>query len=141
MLAEEWALRSWQNGEERVEGYTARLGEWVGAVSEERLTDWDRKDFWRLVADTNARVGPHTRSFVDSWLDLAIAAPSLLTSNEKARALVRHREVSLKQGLSRFDNLHALEQWSGAAGAQRLDFRWGTVQVIVNDIVTGLVEA
>lgn len=141
MLAEEWAVRGLQKGDELAEDYTARLESWSDSMAEERLAEWDRKDFWRLIGDTNARIGHHTRTFVDSWLDLAVAAPSSVTSSEKARALIRHREVSLKQGLSRFENAHALEQWSGAAGAQRLDFRWGTVQTLVNDIVSGLVGA
>jgi hypothetical protein len=54
--------------------------------------------------------------------------------------MIRQREIDLKGGLARLENSHALGLWNKASGVEPLNYRWGTVQVIVNDIVSGMVR-
>ena len=46
-----------------------------------------------------------------------------------------------KGAQSRLKNEKMLAAWSGASGTGRLTYRWGTVKVIVNDIMRGLDDA
>ncbi|HOF88312.1 MAG TPA: DUF6361 family protein, partial [Armatimonadota bacterium] len=64
----------------------------------------------------------------------------MLAASSPARQLIHDRERFLKRGLARLDNARALEQWSGAAGAGRLGFRWANAQLILSDILTSLQE-
>ena len=61
--------------------------------------------------------------------------------DKNARALVRAREMQLKGGRSRFSNATALNQWRGAAGLSRMDYRWGTVRRFIRDLRDALDEA
>ena len=103
------------------------------------LQRWDVDDFWTLIEDAGARVSSRTRGFVAKWLSTALADPADAVRDETIRALIRRREIDLKGGLARLESNHALGLWNEASGVEPLNFRWGTVQVIVNDIVTGMV--
>jgi hypothetical protein len=48
------------------------------------------------------------------------------------------REKSMKRSQSRFTNERLLKEWGGRSGTQRLSYRWGQVQVLLNDIDQGL---
>jgi hypothetical protein len=52
--------------------------------------------------------------------------------------LIRDREVQLKRALARLTSRRALELWNGAAGADQLDYRWGTAQQMIEDILAPL---
>ena len=55
-----------------------------------------------------------------------------------AEPLIRARETRLKGARSRFTNQRARDQWNGAAGLYRLDYRWGTVVGLLDDLYKGL---
>ena len=57
-----------------------------------------------------------------------------------ANELIRNRETLLKRSQSRFLNKDALQQWGGASGLGRLNYRWETAQRFLNDLYLGLGE-
>ncbi len=55
--------------------------------------------------------------------------------------MISDQESFLKGGQAQLHNPRSLELWNGAAGAGRLDYRWGkTAQVIIADILKGLAQ-
>ena len=102
-------------------------------------TGGDRDEFWGLVTRIG-RIPWSTQRFVNDWLDVLLACDTLpeLARNERARTIVRDREIWLKRGRSRFESRRHLEMWSGAAGLAPLDYRWSVARRIVNDILHGL---
>lgn len=122
--------------------YRERFSSW-SALMEGRADvfgSWDRSEFWALVDNTQARVGMHTRRFVDGWLDRALGAPSpeMLAYAPDVRILITDREQVLKRNRARLSDPRALERWSGNAGAQQMNYRWHRVRTIVADILQGL---
>lgn len=103
------------------------------------LTNWDRGAFWKLVW-AERTIPAQTERFVDQWLDMLLSAQSVpdLSQHPPARDLVRHREIWLKRGRSRFESLRHLEMWSGGSGLAKLDYRWRIARRITNDILHGL---
>jgi hypothetical protein len=125
-----------------VETYREALSEWAALV-EERLpaaNRWDRQDFWLTITRTGARVSPGTRAFIDRWIDLAMqpGVAKRLADNELARQTVAARERAIKGGMARVDNQRALELWNGSSGTGQLDYRWGQIQLLIDDILRGL---
>jgi hypothetical protein len=53
-----------------------------------------------------------------------------------ATDLIRKREYQLKNSKARLFKLRALENWTGDAGTQQLNYRWPVVQTLVEDILT-----
>jgi hypothetical protein len=129
---------------ERIDEYRARLAEWETEVAavEEDLASWDRGDFWELVRRRNPRVGSRAVRFVQEWWQTALDTRGHVSTAdvEHARNLVALRERELKRDRARLVNLRALENWSGAAGTARLNYRWPVVRLIADDIRRGLEE-
>ena len=128
--------------EDLADHYRGRLDEWALEL-DARGDDtpvWDRQDFWRLVGDAGASVGVRTRRFVDAWLDLVAdpATRAAVADDGPARELIRKRERQLKGPRARLHSRRALENWNGAAGTARLNFRWHVVSRLLDDIYTGL---
>jgi hypothetical protein len=136
ILAEQ---REWQ---EKIDRYREDLTDWWQEVSKRmnELRDWDRREFWRIVYQSNPRVSSRARTFIQSWIDRVIASPALtsIIDSGPIRQLVEHREVQLKGGLARVKSERARELWNGAAGAAQMDLRWRSARRIVADILTGL---
>jgi len=127
---------------ELIDGYLEALSSWAGLISERRLQlgALDRSDFWRTVLEVNPRVPASSQGFVNSWIDLVLGAgdPSELRHSKAARTLIEEREIRLKgMRRARLVEPRALELWSGAAGTNRLTYRWRVVQWIVRDIADG----
>jgi len=101
------------------------------------LHNWDRHDFWALVAESGARPTVGARAFVDRWVDCALGADAAsgLWASEDPRTLIRNREWNLKKSLARLHSQHARQTWNGYTGLGRMDFRWGDAQVVLNDIL------
>jgi hypothetical protein len=132
-----------QPSEGRANQYeTALEEEWWPMIQERHhvLQEWDRKRFWEVAHRGNPRIGPPTKFFVASWLDLVRTStkPKEIIRSDKARDLIRNRERALKRSLARLANRRALENWNGDSGSAQLNFRWPVVQRIVADILTGL---
>jgi hypothetical protein len=113
------------------QGLNARIG---------GLSNWDRDAFWKLVWAEGQNVPHQTERFVSQWLDVLLSAQSVsdLSRHRPACDLVRHREVWLKRGRSRFESRRHLEMWSGRSGLTALDYRWPIAHRITNDLLRGL---
>ncbi len=122
--------------------YEDRLIEWSQSIQSRKaeLARWERREFWKTVGSGGARISLPSRRFVDRWVDLVLGSEDVttMTTDEMARSLIYDREVALKRHRARLQNQRALELWSGAAGAGQLDYRWGVVNRIVNDILKGV---
>jgi len=126
-----------------VDRYRNRLTQWYADIEARRpaLNRWadSRAAFWEAIQRVNARIPVPTVHFVNTWIDLAIGVNRIdtLIESRPARELIHHRERRLKRALARLDNARALEMWRGAAGTQRLSYRWPQAQVILQDILRG----
>ncbi|MBV5330451.1 MAG: hypothetical protein JZU65_22925 [Chlorobium sp.] len=127
--------------EEKITFYEAEIGKWGSMITSRKdaYATWDRNTFWQIVAGQNAGVPNRTKSFINAWLDLALTGndPEAVATSENAQDLLLNRERSHKPtGMARLVNENALRQWSGAAGASQLDFRWGVSQRLLTDILS-----
>jgi len=136
MLAELLARDEWTTE------YQEWIQKWVALVGERaaRLAGWDRSEFWKIVRSRGAVVPSSTQAFIESWISLALGMRDAgdVISSRDARNLIEHRERYLKRGRARLVNREQLELWGGAAGTAPLDYRWGTTQTIVTDILRGV---
>lgn len=126
---------------EDVEERSEALRDWAALVAEsDALAGWDRDDFWQLVLTEGANISIQTRSFIDSWLDIALArdGASGVAADPRARALITDRELTRKRAQARLSNRRALELWNGASGLYRLSYRWPSAHLILSDIADGL---
>ena len=136
MLAE---LSSRRDADELVQGYQEDLASWAACDESEDLVGWSSKELWDFVAEVQGRVPTKTRQFVKRWMTVVeTASPGKIPNNEDARSLVKDRERSLKLGRSRFTNSRARDQWSGASGTARMNYRWSVTQRMLNDLHDGL---
>lgn len=136
LLAEQ---RQW---DERIDLYKRRLRGWRTEleVRHDMLQAWDRVKFWSLIGQSGARVPSLARGFIDQWLDLILSPTHLpdVSTDNTARERIAARERQLKGKLARLSNTSSLAQWNGAAGAERLQYRWPSAWNITNDIQRGL---
>jgi hypothetical protein len=125
--------------DELTASYDAVFRDWIDSVaaSRDEYSVWDRVEFWKTVMRTGARVTAATRMFVDAWLTSAINGSVSSSDGSSARTLIHSRERQLKRGQARLDSPRALELWSGAAGMQRLDYRWRISRRMLADIHDG----
>lgn len=111
--------------DEAVETRSEALRAWADLIKEsDALAGWDRNDFWELILSEGANISVQTRSFIDSWLDIALApgGASAVASDPRARALITDRELARKRAQARLSNRRALELWNGASGLYRLSY-------------------
>jgi hypothetical protein len=124
--------------------YQTAIEEWATDMDARQgmLRHWDRDAFWTTVFDKNPGITTSTRSFINAWLDIAVADHRVehLSNSERARQLIERREKMTKGKRARLQNPGALGNWKGetGAGAYRFSYRWEVVQTIVGDIVAGL---
>ena len=71
-------------------------------------------------------------------VELVRSCGDSIMKDKVARNLIRSREIRLKGGRSRFTNPRALDQWTGAAGLSRMNYRWPTVTRFIRDLHDGL---
>lgn len=129
-------LAELSDNEELTDRYSTELDEWVTEVGDTKALDgWSRQDFWAMVRQLNPRLGAPTVAFVNQWVDLVEAGEH---GGDRARALVRQRELRLKGRRSRLAYADAREGWSGYAGLVRLDYRWRVAQRFLGDMLDGL---
>jgi len=124
-----------------VDIYRDRLTAWSDLVISPmagEVRGWDVDGMWAQVSLVNRRIHPATRLFVDAWINAVKQGQAHRAADaQDLRQLVSQRE-SRKGKQSRLANDRLLASWSGASGAGQLAFRWGTVRVLVNDVVRGL---
>jgi hypothetical protein len=145
MLAELAATNGRADAPALVESYQGKLSRWAQEATAETavLCRWDWQNrFWEIVQAGNPRLPPRVKQFVDDWLRLILPdQAAAIADSPAARQLIRQREFRLKGKLARLSNPRALEMWGGAAGADRLDYRWQTAQTILDDIHRGIHDA
>ena len=126
----------------RQEEYRSELERWAGEI-DQRMSEfetWNRTDFWKVVTGEGARISLPTRTFVEQWWDLVLLEKrrgGAIADDKTARNLIAVRERQLKGPLARVDNPRARELWGGAAGTDRLAYRWPNAQRISRDILVG----
>lgn len=122
--------------EERLAVYREELGLWAEAELAEAA--FDPVELWSFCARVGRSVPAGQRRFVEGW---AVALRGLdaprAVADPQLRALVEHRERSLKGGRSRFKSAKRLDAWSGSSGLGRMDFRWGRVRQFMQDLHGG----
>lgn len=128
-----------KGNEEWVEFYESELDEWGDLLTARwgELTDWYRHldQFWSSRTLIAGRIPQGTVSFANHWLRLVFETSGAhgagrrlaraIADDLQAKNLIYDREHQLKKNRARLHNDRALELWSGAAGAYRLDYRWG----------------
>jgi hypothetical protein len=141
LVAEKYVAAGLTRFEDPVGTYRERLSRWeidfVNAYRGE-LDRWDIERMWSITSSANPNIDPRAERFVESWI-AGIRSSSSLADDQALRRLIRSREER-KGNQSRLLNEKMLATWSGAAGVGRLAFRWGTVRVLVNDILRGLID-
>ncbi len=126
------------NQENSIAKYRGALFKWSETIHKAALSRWNLDDFWETAISKEANVPLRTRRFVERWINLVLESGNADALIKAAQSLIYDREVALKRSRARLQNQRALELWSGAAGAGQLDYRWGVVNTIVNDILRGL---
>jgi len=110
---------------------------WCQEITEIALDEWSLESLWELTVDDEHRITWATRSFVESWISLVKSDRYGILGSDSASELIRGRETSLKKTQSRFSNRDALQQWGGGSGLGRLNYRWQTAQIFLNDLYRG----
>ena len=133
--------------EKLIEELNEALGEWQNQLKAavRTLGAWDCGAFWGLVHRLNPRLSPRTQDFAEQWIAIARRASEgeRVWDDERVRTLIVKRESQLKGGRARLlpDNLRARDRWQGDASGGPMDYRWGSTQTILNDIVRGLAQS
>lgn len=143
LIAERFAHFGLETGDEdNVSHYRERLAMWhedLRTANGAGLATWDLDEMWDIVKRANPNIHQRTQEFVGRWVT-QLRGTSQIADHDDLRKLVGERERR-KGAQSRLKNEKMLAGWSRASGTSRLTYRWGTVKVIVNDIVRGLDDA
>lgn len=128
--------------EDRLEEHSARIKQWHIQIQENEveITVWadDLMPFWSFIDIGRNKIGTRTKSFVEDWLKCVLTTHGHVLDDNSARRLVRRREEEKKRANSRFLNARTRDQWGGKSGIERLNFRWNTARVFIDDIVDAL---
>ena len=79
------------------------------------------------------RLNPQTEDFLDKWLEFALG-PKGGDEIQRARALIKQREKSVKTEKRARLFMDPAYPWSGSSGAGRFDYRWGRVKQYLEDL-------
>lgn len=120
---------------EALRGYA---DDWLQSLDRLALSQWSLDWVGPLAFAHEQIVSPQTLHFCERWLGMICSQGNGLFDDDEARGLIRAREIRLKRGRSRFTNPRALDQWRGAAGLFRLNYRWPTVRQFISDLQAGL---
>lgn len=121
--------------------YEADLEAWVADIERRReaLQRWDRASFWSMVVLENPRAAAAARTFAERWCSLVLGARSgKAVLGATGEALVEAREVALKGDRARLRSKAHLEQWRGASGVGRMNYRWSIGRSLAWEIREGL---
>ena len=128
------ALAVANDDQARIDEYHGSLELWAARESLADQQGAPLGRLWELLAEAGSRHSASTRVFVEDWFRVA-ADPALVLDDPAPRELVATRELLVKGRLARLSYDAARETWRGAAGAAQLDFRWGSTQRQLLDIV------
>ena len=77
-------------------------------IGSERLTEWNRAEFWQVVIARNPRIAPGSRRFIDDWLDTVLNGPADTALDTTSRDLIARREATQKRSQARLRALRGL---------------------------------
>ena len=138
LLAERAEDLGLKQHEGKRDAFADDLDEWRREMEASDLRGWDLNQLWALVAEQGRPAPTSTRDFVERWVDIARDRQrQRLVDDEHVRALVANRELRQKRGQARLRNDKLMQQWGGASGTGRLNFRWPVVSRLLNDIADG----
>ena len=112
--------------------------EWLSSLDRQSLDTWTLDWVLPLAFKHQQSISPHTLDFCKRWVELVRSCGDSIMKDKVARNLIRSREMRLMGGRSRFSNSRALDQWTGAAGLSRMNYRWPTVRRFIRDFHDGL---
>lgn len=127
-----------QRSAKLAEARRSDAAKWLQSLDRAPLRQWSFDWVGQLAVAHQQVVSPQTLDFCKEWLALVCLRGDSVFDDCAARTLIRTREIRLKGGRSRFTNPRALDQWRGAAGLFRLDYRWPTVRQFIGDLQDGL---
>lgn len=143
LIAERYAAAGLEKeGQDQAGDYRERLAEWHEDLLDttgQDLTRWDLDRMWQITKRSNPNIQRRAEQFVTEWV-AGLRSASAVADRSDLRSLVGERERR-KGAQSRLKNEKMLAVWSGASGTGRLTYRWGSVKVILNDIIRGLDDA
>jgi hypothetical protein len=115
-----------------------QMNGWAASIETRRsLYKWKLSDLWGTVLGKGHQISHPTRLFVETIVSAVQPDPAQLLRNERARRAIELRERTLKGGLARLSNRHALERLAGPVGLARQTYRWPQVRRILTDIRDG----
>lgn len=123
---------------ERAKELRDKLETWVKSPERAPVVEWNLNELWPVVVGHGHTIPERARAFVASWVELSRSQSMDVIASTAAKALVQDREHRLKGPRSRFTNKLAYDQWSGAAGLVRADYRWRTASNFLRDLFAGL---
>jgi hypothetical protein len=141
VLAYNYYLAQRRNNESdhnRIKRYNQDFIDWFKTLKS--VERWNLDRLWKLLENEKHTITQYTKIFLKDWvvfINDASDAESLLQS-ERLKKLIEEREKTLKKSKSRFINEKALQQWSGASGLHKLNYRWHNVKVLLEDLYQGL---
>ena len=129
------------NEEEWIDDYREELDLWTTERDEagSRLSEWKLPELWKVAARGRTNISRKTMRFVEEWVENGLKGDRSggVANDPVLRQLIHDRERFLKRKEARLDNPRALEKWAGASGTGKLDYRWGTVKVMLDDVLKG----
>lgn len=138
VVADAYMAAGFTTQAEATETFRDALTDWAAEIAGGGLEGWKLATLWETLAGAGSAIHPASRAFVESWAQaVATSGGDGLAEDERLRALVQRRAVTLRGTKTVLRNEKLLAQWSGASGSQRLLYRWNTVRRLINDIHEG----
>lgn len=119
--------------------YRNRVDFWAENMMQPRLAELREwavhldDDFWICVGTEG--IPSKTKDFIDRWVLRAVEDPFSVMDDSVWQKEIIEREHYLKRSKARLLNNDALRLWSGASGADQLEYRWSTARGFVREIV------
>lgn len=122
------------------QNYVELLTAWSVEAEREGLDAWcgQIQNFWECLTALGTQIPEPTMEFIDKLAGLlSKIGPVEFASDERARALIREREIKHKGPQARFRNEIRLFAFKGDAGLRPMNFRWNLVCRLLQDIADG----
>jgi hypothetical protein len=127
------------NRDAKLQAYEKAAADWGSNLDLAKISRWDLDRLWALTLNQGHVIKKAARAFVANWVGLVVDTRGKIADNTAVRSLVRLRESEVKPpGRQRFNNRRALDEWKGASGLGRMDYRWDTARTFLEDLRDGL---
>ncbi len=133
------ALSKLGNRDAKVEAYQEVAAEWASSLDLAEIKRWNLDRLLELTRNQGHVIKPDAERFVRGWVRTVVDGKGDVADHPGARSLVRLRESEVKSpGRRRFENRRALDEWGGASGLGRMNYRWDTARKFLDDLNRGL---